>query len=117
MEPFDIVQHGLRMLDLCGELDLGTADRLQSALAPAVSEGGPITVDISHLKFVDSTGLHVLMDAAVSLTDRGCIIIHGLDGSRSVRMIFELTQIGLVPNIHVIPCDVIPRSAFPAKAG
>jgi anti-anti-sigma regulatory factor len=86
---------------------MATAERLSSALAPAVTDGGPITVDISHLTFVDSTGLHALASAAASLADRGCIIIHGLDGSPSVRKVFELTQMGEVRNIHVIPCDVL----------
>lgn len=107
MEPFDIVEHGPRMFLVRGEVDMGTADRLSSALVPAVSERGPITVDISRLTFIDSTGLHALADAAASLKDRGCIIIHGLDGSPSVRKVFELTQVGELRNIHIIPCDVI----------
>ena len=106
MEPFDIVEHGPRMFLLRGELDMATAEQLSSALASAVSQGGPITVDISRLTFIDSTGLHALADAAASLTDRGCIIIHGLDGSPSVRKLFDLTQIGKVHNLHIIPCDV-----------
>jgi anti-anti-sigma factor len=107
MEPFDIVEHGPRMFLVRGELDMATAEQLSSTLAPAVGEGGPITVDISRLTFIDSTGLHALADAAASLTDRGCIIIHGIDASPLVRKVFELTQIGKVRNIHVIPCDVI----------
>jgi anti-sigma B factor antagonist len=107
MESFDIVELGPRMLLLRGELDMGTAEQASSALAPAVTEGGPITVDISGLTFMDSSGLHAVMDAATSLKDRGCIIIHGLDGSASIRKLFELTQVGTVRNVHVIPCDVI----------
>src|SRR6188472_3542433 len=107
MEPFDIIEQGPRMFLVRGELDMAMADRLSSALAPAAEERGPITLDISRLTFIDSTGLHAVADAAASLKGRGCIIMHGLDGSRSVQTVFELTQIGTVRNIHVIPCDVI----------
>jgi anti-anti-sigma factor len=106
MGSFGIAQHGPSVLFLSGELDMATAEQLSSALGPAVTEGGPITVDISGLTFMDSTGLHALIRAAATLKDRGCIIIHGLDGSASIRKLFELTKIGDLPNIHVIPCDV-----------
>ncbi len=107
MESFGIAQHGPSVLLLSGELDMATAEQFSSALVPAVTEGGLITVDISRLTFMDSTGIHALVEAAAALGDRGCIIIHGLDGSASIRRLFELTRVGELRNIHVIPCDVI----------
>jgi anti-sigma B factor antagonist len=99
MGSFGIVQPEPSVLFLSGELDMATAEQLSSALAPAVTEGGPITVDISGLTFMDSTGLHALISAAATLKDRGCIVIHGLDGSPSIRKLFELTKIGELPNV------------------
>ena len=55
---------------------------------------------------MDSTGIHVLLEAAVALGDRGCIIVHGAQGSAA--RVLEMTQLGsLKPNIHLIDCDVL----------
>jgi anti-anti-sigma regulatory factor len=71
-----------------------------------ISEGGTIIVQVSDLDFMDSTGLHALVKAATSLGDRGCLVIHGLDGKGRIRKLIDLSQIGEVRNVHVIPCDV-----------
>ena len=92
---------------LTGEMDMASADQLDSVVATAVSQGGPVTLDISNLDFMDSSGLHAILRAATSLTDRGCVVIHGLDGNVSMRRLFEIAQIDKVPNIHVIPCTVM----------
>jgi anti-sigma B factor antagonist len=52
------------VLQLFGELDLGTVDTLRSALAEAEeSRVRRYIVDLSALKFIDSTGLEVLVMA------------------------------------------------------
>lgn len=38
---------------------------------------------VSALDFMDSTGLHSLVRAATAMGDRGCLVIHGLDGKGS----------------------------------
>ena len=101
MRSFGIVQPEPSVLFLSGELDMATAEQFSSALASAVTEGGPITVDISGLTFMDSTGVHALIRAAATLKDRGCIVIHGLDRSPSIRKLFELTRIGELPNVYL----------------
>ena len=104
---FDIATSSTGMIRLTGEMDMATADQLDSVVATAVSQGGPVTLDISNLDFMDSSGLHAILRAATSLTDRGCVVIHGLDGNVSMRRLFEIAQIDKVPNIHVIPCTVM----------
>jgi anti-sigma B factor antagonist len=94
-------------LDLSGELDMATVGALDSALQPLSAAGGPVTIQVSKLTFMDSTGLHTLVRAAQALRDRGCIIIHGLDGNRSVRRVLELSQVDKLRNIHLIECDEI----------
>jgi anti-sigma B factor antagonist len=46
---------------LSGELDLAGTERLTAALAEAQASGGPLTVDLSDLDFIDSSGLGVLV--------------------------------------------------------
>jgi anti-anti-sigma factor len=93
-------------LSLIGELDIGTVGQLETALAPLVEQGGAITVHVSGLEFMDSTGLHALVKAATAVGDRGCIVIHGLDGKGRIGKLVELSQIERLRNVHVIPCDV-----------
>ena len=94
-------------LKLSGELDMATVEALDSALKPLCAAGGPITMRVSDLTFMDSTGLHLLVTSARELEDRGCIIIHGLDGNRVVRRVLELSQVDSLHNIHLIECDEI----------
>jgi anti-sigma B factor antagonist len=46
---------------LSGELDLAGAERLTAALADAQASGEPLTVDLTDLDFIDSSGLGVLV--------------------------------------------------------
>jgi anti-anti-sigma factor len=95
------------VVHLSGELDLGTVGQLEAALTPMIAQGGPVTLQVSGLDFMDSTGLHALVKAATSLGDRGCLVIHGLDGKGRIRKLIELSQIERLRNIHVIPCDIL----------
>jgi anti-anti-sigma factor len=61
---------------LSGELDLSSVGQLNEALAPIVSAGGAITLDVSELEFMDSSTLQAIYEAAKSLDGRGCVIIH-----------------------------------------
>lgn len=63
---------GAHEVRLQGELDLATADRLSAELGQLV-EGGArrITVDLSDLAFIDSTGLSVLIGALKRLRLQG----------------------------------------------
>src|SRR3954454_7298784 len=46
---------------LSGELDLAGERRLETALDDARAAGGSITVDLTDLEFIDSSGLRVLV--------------------------------------------------------
>jgi anti-anti-sigma factor len=52
---------GTCRVTLRGELDLGTAGRLEQALAEA---GQDVLLDLRALTFMDSTGVRVLLEAA-----------------------------------------------------
>jgi anti-anti-sigma factor len=54
-------EEGATRLTLRGELDLGTAAQLESALAEA---GDDVLLDLRGLTFMDSTGVRVLLEAA-----------------------------------------------------
>ena len=99
------VTTGNPVISVSGEIDLASAEGFLTALRPWVETGGPVTVDLSKVTFMDSTGIHAVIEAAEALGDRGCIIIHGAhDG---IQKVFELTMLDSVSNIHIIPCTVL----------
>ena len=53
---------GESILHLSGEIDMATAPAFRDAALRAIAEDGPsLTLDLSGVTFMDSTGLHVLV--------------------------------------------------------
>ena len=104
---FEVTTSPTGAVHLSGELDVGTVGQLEVVLAPLITEGGPIVLQVSELAFMDSAGLHALVKTATALGGRGCLVIHGLDGKGRIQKLIELSQIERLRNIHVIPCDVV----------
>jgi anti-anti-sigma factor len=65
-------------------------------------------VDFSEVTFMDSTGLHVVVQAGHALGDRGCIIIHGVHGATS--SLLRMTKLDVIENLHFIDCEVLVPS-------
>jgi anti-anti-sigma factor len=53
-----------RTVTLEGELDLASTDRFAEAIEPFLGGGGPVTVDVEALQFMDSSGLRAVIQAA-----------------------------------------------------
>ncbi len=61
-----------------GEIDLSNIDQFNRALTTATAEArGPVTIDLSAVKYVDSAGINALFDHAADV-DRLHIIVHPL---------------------------------------
>src|SRR5215207_3437353 len=103
MADFGITSQGPPTFFLDGELDLATVPLLDIAIADAVAQGGPITIDLSRMTFIDSTGVRSILKAVKALSS-GCIILHGVHGG--IQRILEITGVDLAPNLHIIPCTV-----------
>jgi len=86
-------------LRLTGEVDLATVEELSSALEPDVRKGGDITVDISGLRFMGSSGVQVLIRALVSLQGRGRLVL--LNPGHSVRRRIEVMGLQRFDNLEV----------------
>ena len=60
------------VIALAGESDVYTYDQLRGALESAAAKGGSLLiVDLSGLGFMDSTGVQVLLDIRVMMSNRG----------------------------------------------
>ena len=88
---------------LHGELDLANEQALAAAFEAVLGSGAPVTVDMRQLRFIDSSGIKVIVAAAKAAPD-ACIILHGVQGS--VQRVVHMTRIEQAPNIHVMPCAV-----------
>lgn len=82
---------GLPLVHVAGELDLATAPQLSSATKAAL-EGSPerIVFDLSELRFMDSSGLRVLLEVA----NQTKVSVRA--ASEAVRRVIESTGVDAV---------------------
>jgi anti-sigma B factor antagonist len=81
---------------LLGELDMSTAPQLRDELLRLTSNGArEVTVDLSDLQFMDSTGLSVLITGLKRLREKGgdMALRSPTPGTRRVLEITGLTDI------------------------
>lgn len=76
-----------------GDVDLDTAEAFSEALRGAAGVGaGPVVVDLCGVPFMDSTGLHLLLNLLRRLTRQGRRMAVA-SGSSAVQRLFELTRL------------------------
>jgi anti-anti-sigma factor len=76
---------------LAGEFDLESADEVGTTIGHLLDSGFPhVLVDLRDLSFLDSAGLHTLLDARRSAEQRNCRLTL-IRGCREVHRVFELT--------------------------
>ena len=104
MTDFAINSAGPRTFFLSGDLDMSTAPLMETAIAPALAMGGPVTLDLSDLAFIDSSGVGSIVRSLRALPS-GCIVLHGVrSAAQRVIQIMGVDQASA--NLHVIPCAV-----------
>lgn len=93
---------GNPVISFSGDIDLATAPGLAAAIEPWLEAGGPVTIDVSAIAFLDAAGAHLLAQAARTVGDRGCIIVHG--ASEIFREVVPQLGLDLISNLHVMGC-------------
>jgi anti-sigma B factor antagonist len=89
-------------IHLAGELDIGTTPRLQDALREAGLQARRIVLDLRELTFMDSSGIHAIVDASRrGGPTRGRLVI--VRGPSAVNRLFELT--GLSDALEIVDLD------------
>lgn len=109
-EAFEIVEFAPHLFFVAGDIDLATASRFEAAVAPAVQRGGPLTVDISQVRFADSTAMHAFLNVLQSLPT-GCLILHGAQAQ--LRQVVEMVGLAGFAGLHVLGCDQDPYPTRP----
>ena len=94
-------QDGVELVLVEGEVDIASASRLISVLNSSVAEAiKSVIVDLSHVGFMDSTGLALLINANRRLTLRrkGFAVVCP---PGPLRRVFEITD--MIETLHVCP--------------
>jgi anti-anti-sigma factor len=83
----------VHVIALAGELDLATADEVEQEIVRVeATDADSIVVDLSDLRFMDSTGVRILLSAdARSRADGSRLAL--LRGPAAVQRVFELSGI------------------------
>lgn len=93
--PFTIrteLRNSVAQVALVGELDMGSVSALEAYLAPYLSDGvAGLVIDLRELTFLDSSGLHALVDAKRRAAAGGQRLVL-IAPTESSRRLFELTQ-------------------------
>ncbi|MFI0794216.1 STAS domain-containing protein [Micromonospora rubida] len=88
------VTEGRGLLVVIGEIDLATSGELAAALADAL--GGPplsaLEVDFAGVRFLDSSGILVLLRAHARAAEQGCRLTV-TDVRSAVRRVLEITGV------------------------
>jgi len=100
-DGFSVTASGPRMFALAGELDMASRPMFESAIADAIPADGPIVLEVSGLKFMDSSGLAAVLSVLQAMTS-GCLVLHGVHGP--TQRLMEVTHIDGRERLHVIPC-------------
>jgi anti-anti-sigma factor len=93
-------QDGVQVVELRGELDLNTAAELDAALADASAGTHPhVCLDLSRLKFIDSTGLAAVIRSHVATGEAGGALMIVATAGSIVRRTLEMS--GLMEMLSV----------------
>lgn len=98
-----MLDDGVRVVAVRGELDLSTASELEPRLEEAVAGGGSLVIDLTQCEFIDSTGIAMIVRTWQQLDggaggEGGRVVI--CSGNEQVRRVLEITGLELSIPIH-----------------
>jgi anti-anti-sigma factor len=86
-------------IELQGQLDLATVADLEVAFSRVAAARGEITLDVSGLEFIDSQGVHAVVEFANERMD-DVIAIEG--ASEQLRRSLDILGLSDVPNLRLV---------------
>jgi anti-anti-sigma factor len=89
-----------RSYKLSGELDLATVEHLREVLRRHSDSAGDLTLDLSDLRFIDSSGLRAIMEVSKSLGGEGVVILR--NPSRMASRVLTIAGLDRVEGIRVV---------------
>jgi anti-anti-sigma factor len=83
---------GAAWVQVAGELDLATAQQFRQVLGEAQQAARMVVLDLRELSFIDSSGIHVILDAAHHARQAGGRML-SVRGPAQVERILTLTEV------------------------
>ncbi len=99
------LEHGL-VVALSGEVDISSAPVAERELRRAEESHDRVVLDLSEVRFMDSTGLQMVLAGHRRLQERGGSLLV-VPGQRQVRRLFELTQMDARLHLVEAPLDSV----------
>ena len=97
---FEIIERSaFGLLLVVGEVDIANVHELEAALASADTGGGDLVVDMSGVRYMDSSGFAALLDCARRLRGRGASV-HLAGCSSTIRRLLEVTRLNIIFRLH-----------------
>ncbi len=94
--PFDVQVReasGATVIVFEGDLDLLSANRAETALLDAQVAGGTVYLDLRSLRFIDSSGLRVILEAHRRAGERGSGLLVSA-GEHAVQRVMTVSGVG-----------------------
>jgi anti-sigma B factor antagonist len=96
----DATQQGAStVVSLAGDIDMHTAPRLREALRDLSGESGVVVIDLTAVKFLDSSGVGALVGAAALFLEAGGSLRLACPPPR-VQKVFRISRLAEVIPIH-----------------
>ncbi|MDP9295415.1 MAG: STAS domain-containing protein, partial [Actinomycetota bacterium] len=111
------IEHGEAgiTLEVSGDIDMATAERLAEALEVCLEWDGQITIDLSGVGFMDSSGLRVIIQASQSLNGDDPLSLRS--PQPPVARLFEIAGLLDLPSIEMVGVPEVglePHAARPS---
>jgi anti-sigma B factor antagonist len=82
---------GVAVIDVDGDLDMATVDRVGAALGDALDAGTPLVVDLADVTFIDSTGMRAMIEARRRSRELGVPMVCVCPDRAAVWRLLEMT--------------------------
>jgi anti-sigma B factor antagonist len=80
---------------VAGELDRATADRFDDAVQRVIVGTGPLVLDLSRVRFLDSSGVRSLVKLGLSMQGRALVLREPSPPVMRVLQMTRLDEVGL----------------------
>jgi anti-sigma B factor antagonist len=87
---------GATVVVVDGELDAASTPELSGPLTDALADGASVVLDLSAVSFVDSTGLHAIIDARTEADERGGRLEICCEPDGPVARVIEVALPGMI---------------------
>ena len=103
--PFDVAVRSTAdatVLAFRGDLDLVSAQEADEAIIGAQSGGSTVVLDLRGLRFIDSSGLRIVLEAKRRADTAGARLVIA-PGEGGVRRVFDLSGVGALVEVVDAP--------------